>query len=66
MLPDDFLQILACPKCKGPLEYRHTGDPKDHALICRACALVYPIDEDDIPDLIIEDAKPLSQEGARP
>ncbi|AXA36561.1 MAG: UPF0434 protein [Candidatus Sumerlaea sp.] len=61
MLSKDFLDILACPKCKGELEYRQTADGKGDALICRACKLRYEI-VDDIPNLLIEEAKPL-QEG---
>ena len=60
MLSQDFLDIVACPKCKGPLEYRHTPSGDDDALICRACALVYCI-SDDIPNLIIEEAKPFEE-----
>lgn len=58
MLSQEFLDILACPKCKGDLEYRQTPDAKDDALVCRACRLVYPI-IDDIPNFIIEEAKAL-------
>jgi uncharacterized protein len=58
MLSKEFLEIVVCPKCKGDLEYRHTAEAKDDALICNACALLYPI-VDDIPNLIIEEAKPL-------
>lgn len=53
-LPDDLLQILACPRCRGELEYRR--DPE--ALLCRACRLAYPV-EDGIPILLIDEAKPL-------
>ena len=60
MLSQDFLDIVACPKCKGTLEYRHSPDGKDDALICNSCALRYEI-IDDIPNLIIEEAKPLIQ-----
>jgi uncharacterized protein len=62
MLSQEFLEIVACPKCKGPLEYRHTPDGRDDALICRQCALVYSI-IDDIPNLIIEEAKPLEEQS---
>ncbi|MCX5728088.1 MAG: Trm112 family protein [Nitrospirae bacterium] len=46
----ELLAILACPQCKGELEY--TGDE----LICHACALAYPI-RDDIPIMLIAEAQ---------
>lgn len=53
-LSKDLLEILACPKCKGDLEYKE-GENK---LVCRACRLAYPI-KNDIPVMLIEEAKPL-------
>ena len=53
-LSPELLEILVCPKCKGELEYR--AEPE--ALVCRACRLVYPV-EDGIPIMLIEEAKPL-------
>lgn len=45
-----LLEILVCPLCKGPLDYR-----KPQAeLVCKACRLAYPI-QDDIP-VMLEDA----------
>ena len=52
MLDEKLLEILACPKCKGDLEY--TGGK----LICHACALAYPI-RDDIPIMLIDEAEKL-------
>jgi hypothetical protein len=61
MLDQEILQIIACPKCKGRLEY-HSGtlegrepEPK---LICHNCRLQYEV-KDDIPILLIDEAKPL-------
>lgn len=51
----DLLEILVCPKCKGKLEYR--TEPNEE-LVCHACALVYAV-EDDIPIMLIDEAKPL-------
>ena len=53
-LRSELLEILACPKCKGELEY---PEPQD-ALLCRACRLRYRI-EDDIPVMLIDEATPL-------
>lgn len=46
-----LLDILACPKCKGDLEY----DEKNQKLICRKCKLAYPIKEG-IPVMLIDEA----------
>jgi len=52
MLNKELLEILACPKCKGDLEY-----DKDKAkLICHACRLKYNI-KDDIPIMLIDEAE---------
>ena len=52
MLDERILKILACPKCKGELEYRKDEDK----LICHSCLLAYRI-EDDIPIMLIEEAE---------
>ncbi len=61
MLDKQLLEILACPKCKGDLEYK--TDPKDDKngqLICASCALVYRV-EDDIPIMLIDEAEKLQK-----
>lgn len=50
----DLLDILACPKCKGPIELNETHD----GLTCARCKLLYPI-KDDIPIMLIDEAKPI-------
>lgn len=52
-----LLNIIACPVCKGKLEYRKSED----VLICKFDKLVYPIN-DSIPVLLEEQATPLNQE----
>ena len=52
MVSEKLLEILACPKCKGELEY----DSDKDELKCHACRLIYKV-EDDIPDMIIEHAE---------
>ena len=52
----ELLQILACPKCRGDLQYME-GSLGPEGLFCAACAVVYPIEED-IPVLLIEEAVP--------
>jgi uncharacterized protein YbaR (Trm112 family) len=50
----ELLAILACPKCKGDIFLNETGD----GLICERCNLLYEI-KDDIPIMLIEEAKKL-------
>ncbi len=56
MINKELLDILACPKCKGELLYNENKN----ILICGSCKLAYPI-EDDIPIMLIEQAKPLDE-----
>jgi len=56
----ELLDILACPKCKGDLEYKPSADGKNGELVCTQCRLRYLV-TDDIPNLIIEDAQPLTE-----
>ncbi len=51
-LDEKLLKILACPKCKGDLEY----DAEGSRLLCHACKLAYPV-KDDIPVMLIEEAE---------
>jgi uncharacterized protein YbaR (Trm112 family) len=54
-LPQELLEIIVCPKCKGDLDYRQ--EPAE-VLVCTACRLAYPV-EDGIPILLIDEARPL-------
>ena len=51
-LNTELLDILACPKCKGDLEYQ----PEPEQLVCHTCRLKFKI-QDDIPDMLLEDAE---------
>ena len=52
-----LLEILVCPLCKGPLDYR-----KDkQELVCKADRLAYPI-RDGIPVMLDEEARSMSAE----
>ncbi|WP_084042349.1 Trm112 family protein [Hippea sp. KM1] len=55
MISEELLRIIACPKCKGDLKLSEDGN----FLICERCKIKYPI-EDDIPILIVDEAKPLN------
>jgi len=52
-----LLDILACPICKGPLEYKKN----DNELVCKADKLAYPI-RDDIPVMLEDEARTLSSD----
>jgi uncharacterized protein YbaR (Trm112 family) len=52
MLDEKLLEILACPKCKGDLEY----DKENNKLVCNNCRLIYRV-EDDIPIMLIDEAE---------
>lgn len=52
MIDKDLLEILACPACKGEIEY----DQENQRLICHKCKKAYPI-KDDIPIMLIDEAE---------
>ncbi len=56
MLDKKLLDILACPKCKGDLEY----DEKRDILICKKDNIYYEV-KNNIPILLIDKAKPLNE-----
>lgn len=53
-LSPDLLDKLACPKCRNPLSVIDEG----RALSCAGCKLAYSV-TDDIPNLIVAEARPL-------
>jgi uncharacterized protein len=53
-LSQELKALLVCPKCKGELTF-HEEKGEIH---CRACKLVYAI-QDDIPIMLIDEARPL-------
>jgi uncharacterized protein YbaR (Trm112 family) len=52
-----LIEILVCPLCKGPLDYRRAQSE----LVCKPCRLAYPV-KDDIPVMLEEEARQLSAE----
>jgi len=52
MINKELLEILACPKCKGPVRLNEANN----GLFCESCRLLYEI-RDDIPIMLIEEAK---------
>jgi len=51
MIAKDLLEILACPVCKTPLEYRENPE----SLKCGKCRRVYPV-KDNIPIMLVDEA----------
>tara|TARA_R110002074_G_scaffold366065_2_gene539917 strand:+ start:48793 stop:48981 length:189 start_codon:yes stop_codon:yes gene_type:complete len=54
-----LLDILACPACKSSLNYLK----EQQELVCIPCRLAYPV-RDDIPIMLIDEARKLSSEEA--
>ncbi len=54
-----LLEILVCPICKGPLDYRKSA----LELVCRPCRLAYTV-KDDIPVMLEDEARKLTAEEA--
>lgn len=52
-ISEELARILACPKCKGPVEIKH----EENRIVCGECNLAYPV-RDDIPVMIISEATP--------
>jgi uncharacterized protein YbaR (Trm112 family) len=50
-----LLDIMACPVCKGPLQYRRS----EQVLVCRLDRLSYPI-RDGVPVMLEEEARQLA------
>ncbi len=50
-IPQDLLDILVCPACKGKVELK----PDASALKCVECRRVYPV-KNGIPAMVVEEA----------
>lgn len=57
-LDQDLVQLLRCPKCKGPLSVEKDGE-EEKAFTCSACRLRFPVDQD-LPNFLLSKAEPLS------
>ena len=51
-ISNELLDILVCPKCRGNIDPNLKGE----GLLCKQCGLRYEV-KDDIPDMLIEEAK---------
>jgi len=59
MISKELLDILVCPSCKKPVDWRdpEPGDDVQGRLVCTGCGLRYPV-RDDIPIMLIDEAAP--------
>ncbi len=58
MIDKEFLEILACPACKGEVRLDEVGE----RIVCQACGRRYPI-RDGIPVMLIDEAEMPPREG---
>ena len=49
----ELLEILVCPACLAPVVPVHEGT----GLKCEKCKRVYPVGEDDVPVMLVEEAR---------
>ncbi len=54
-VPKDLMTILACPKCKGDVK------EQDMFIVCEKCKLAYPVLDNTVPDMLVEDACKLDE-----
>lgn len=57
MMDKKLLNILVCPQSKAPLKLSKDGSE----LLCKVSGLAYPV-RDDIPVLLIDEARQLTAE----
>ena len=50
-LDSELLAILACPNCRGEVDYRQD----EQVIECRQCHYRYPV-RDDIPVMLVDEA----------
>ncbi|HSK08195.1 MAG TPA: Trm112 family protein [Vicinamibacterales bacterium] len=48
----ELLEILVCPACHAPVTPVHEG----RGLKCQECRRVYPVTEDNIPVMLLDEA----------
>ena len=66
MIASEFIDILVCPACKGPVEQDKTAQ----ALLCQTCRLAFPVRDLGgklLPVMLAEEASPIpsDQEAAK-
>lgn len=54
-VPKELMKILACPKCKGDVK------EKKMFIVCKKCELAYPVLDEDVPNMLIEESWKLNK-----
>lgn len=61
MVDKALLQILVCPNCRGPVDYRG----EDQVIACTGeCRYEYPV-VDGIPHMLVEEARRPPERGSQ-
>ncbi len=55
MIDKRLLDVMACPRCRGGIH------EKGMFLLCRKCGLAFPIFDETIPNMILEEAWQLNK-----
>jgi uncharacterized protein YbaR (Trm112 family) len=55
MIDKRLLDVLACPKCNGEVH------EKGMFILCKKCGIAFPVLEDSVPDMIIDESWPLQK-----
>ncbi len=63
-IPQDLLDILACPRCRASVELLKKNSGAQ-GLACAPCGVVYPVEEG-IPVMLVDAAIPREKWNAQP
>jgi len=55
MIDKRLMDVMACPRCKGNIRQ------KGMFLLCRKCSIAFPVLDDSVPNMIIEESWPLQK-----
>ncbi len=58
MIDTKLIEILACPACRGDIEYL----TKEEKIVCLECGRRYPV-RDGIPVMLVDEAEPPVQDA---
>lgn len=55
MIDKKLFDVMACPKCSGEIH------EKGMFILCRKCCMAFPVLDESVPDMIIDEAWPLQK-----
>ena len=55
MIDKRLLDVMACPRCRGEIH------EKGMFLLCRKCSLAFPVLDEGVPNMILEESWPLQK-----